>query len=437
MLLKEAPVKLNLPPQQSVVVRIPLMNTKAGAGDELYINFEVRTREAEPLIPVGHIIAYDQFILPVKTEKNACQADNSPALKISGDDNIVRIASPKVEFIFDKRQGIVTTYKVDGKNYFAGQYGIRPNFWRAPTDNDYGNGAPKRLQIWKQSSKELSVSDCHVRREDRQVWLTAIYRLVAGNDYMIEYKIYPSGIVRVTSRFMPIGNAKAAEIPKSEAELLATHTPLAEADKVINMTLEIPRIGIRFRLPVEMNTIRYYGRGPQENYCDRHKGSRLGLYETTAEQMYTPYVRPQENGHRTDVRWLAAISGEGKGLLIQAEENALEFNALRNSIEDFDGQEADAPYQWNNFTTEEILARNDDMAKDRLPKRTHINDIIFRNYVEVCIDMQQQGVGGYDSWGSRPIKEATIFADKEYCRTFTLIPVVSIKDIMQKVALKY
>jgi beta-galactosidase len=435
-LLKESALKLQLPPQESTVVDIPVAGLKAAAGDVIYVNLEATVKEPEALLPIGHVIAYDQFVLPPEGERKAYEESSIPSLNIKTEGDIIRITSPKMTFAFDRQKGIVCSYKIDGTEYFEDGFGIRPNFWRAPNDNDYGNGAPKRLQIWKQSGKELHVSDCEIKQADNLVLLTVLYRLAAGNDYMIEYKIYPSGIVRVASRFMPVTNAKSAEISKSEAELMATHTPLAEADKMVNMTLEVPRIGVRFRLPAQMNVIRYFGRGPQENYGDRYKGALLGLYETTAEEMYTPYVRPQENGHRTGVRWLAATQKGGKGLLIQAED-VIEFNALRNSVEDFDSQESDAPYQWNNFTPEEIAARNDVDAKDRLPKRTHINDIIFRNYVEICIDMKQQGVGGYDSWGARPVKEATIYADKEYHWAFTLIPVGGVKDLERKAGMKY
>ncbi len=217
---------------------------------------------------------------------------------------------------------------------------------------------------------------------------------------------------------------------------MATHSPMAASDKIINTTLEVPRIEMRFRIPASFNQVQYFGRGPEENYCDRNKGTITGLYTTTAEEMYTPYVRPQENGHRTDVRWFSLNNDSGKGLLIQAGQT-VGFNALRNSIEDFDSEEADAPYQWNNFSPEEIKARNDEEARNRLPRRTHVNDIKPREYVEICVDMKQQGVGGYDSWGSRPVAEATIYSDRDYEWSFTIVPVKSKKEAINKSAIKY
>ncbi|KAA6333986.1 Beta-galactosidase [termite gut metagenome] len=436
-LLKEAELRLNLPPQTSEIVTIPVSTMKVESGGEFFVNFEVTAKEAEQLIPVGHVIAYDQFELPIKTaDKKEYKAEKFPQLHTEQNDSSVRITSFGVEFIFNKQKGTATSYKINGFEYFNEEFGIQPNFWRAPTDNDYGNRGPLRLQIWKQSSKNFNVSDCSVKKENENVLLTVGYNLAAGNNYIVTYKIYPSGVIQVSNKFTPLTDVKAVETSKSEAELTATHTPLAESDKVVNKILETPRIGIRFRLPEQMNNIQYFGRGPEENYSDRYKGTLVGLYQTTAEEMYVPYVRPQENGHRTDTRWMAATTHSGRGLLIQAE-NKFEFNALRNAVEDFDSQEADAPYQWNNFTAEEIANRNDADAKDRLPKRTHINSIVPRPFVEICIDMKQQGVGGYDSWGSKPVPEAMIYTDREYNWSFTLIPVKNTKELEGKRKIAY
>ncbi|KAA6309716.1 Beta-galactosidase, partial [termite gut metagenome] len=220
----------------------------------------------------------------------------------------VSTTSSDIEFIFNKQKGTATSYKINGFEYFNEAFGMQPNFWRAPTDNDYGDGEPMRLQIWKQSSKNFKVSDCSVKSEDKNVVLTVCYNLAAGNNYIVTYKVYPSGIIHVSNKFTPLTDVKVVETAQSEAAQTATHTPLAESDRAINKILEVPRIGIRFRLPEQMNNIQYFGRGPEENYSDRYKGTVVGLYRTTVEDMYVPYVRPQENGHRTDTRWMAATT---------------------------------------------------------------------------------------------------------------------------------
>jgi beta-galactosidase len=153
--------------------------------------------------------------------------------------------------------------------------------------------------------------------------------------------------------------------------------------------------------------------------------------------MYYPYVRPQENGHHTDTRWVALTGGKTPGLLIEAD-RPIGFNALRNSVEDFDSEEAlPHPRQWNNFTPEEIAGHDEEAARNTLRRMHHINDITPRNYVEVCVDMKQQGVAGYNSWGARPEKGYTIPSNQEYNWGFTLIPVKNAKDIRGKTGYAY
>ncbi|WP_242053037.1 glycoside hydrolase family 2 TIM barrel-domain containing protein [Dysgonomonas sp. GY617] len=435
--IKEGNLPLSLAPQTSKTVNIPLTGLKPEAGVEYFVNFEVTTKVPEPLIPVGHIIAYDQFQLPIAADKKEYKSPNAPALSIAEQNGLVTISSSKVNFTLDRSKGIVTSYKVDGQEYFKDGFGIQPNFWRAPTDNDYGNRAPSRLQIWKESSKDFKIADLKTSKEGDNVLLSVDYLLAAGNHYIIDYKIYPSGVVNISSRFTALKEAKEASVAKSEAEEMATYTPKAKAEaKAKNNVLEVPRIGVRFRVPVGMNNIEYFGRGPEENYVDRFMGTMVGQYKATAEDLYYPYVRPQENGHHTDTRWLTATQSNGKGLLIQAEKT-IGFNALRNSVEDFDSEEADAEYQWNNFSAAEIANKDMKKARNILPKHTHINDITPRDFVEICVDLKQQGVAGYDSWGSRPIPEATIYSDEDYDWAFTLIPVSSTKDAASKAGLKY
>lgn len=209
--------------------------------------------------------------------------------------------------------------------------------------------------------------------------------------------MFPSGIVKVSVDFLST-ELQEKQIPVSEATQTATFSPEVSTTHNTSPVLNIPRIGIRFRLPATMNKVTYFGRGPGENYIARASGLKVGLYRTTAEKDYFPYVRPQENGHRTDTRWVALTNGQ-KGLILVAD-STIGFNALRNSVEDFDSEETTyRPYQWNNFSSEEIAARSEVEAKNNRPRHTHINDITPRNFVEVCIDMKQQGVAGYNSWG--------------------------------------
>ena len=412
---------LDIEPQSSQEFNINLAGLQAKSGTEYFVNFWVTTTEPEILIPAGHEIASEQFRLPIEPLAIAeHKASGKTNVTTEGDE--VKVSSSKMQFVFNKKSGLVTSYKVNGTEYFSGGFGIQPNFWRAPNDNDYGNGQPKREQIWKQSSKNFQVVDVITLSEGNNTILTANYLLTAGNLYIVKYTIYPDGVVHsditFTSTEMEEGKTEV-----SEATLMATFSPGQEEARRAASKLVVPRIGVRFHLPADMNQVEYFGRGPGENYVDRQTGSFVDLYRTTADAMYTNnYVRPQENGHRTDTRWVTLSRKNGKGLKIVADQT-IGFNALRNSVEDFDSEETiNRPRQWNNFTPEEITNRTEEKAKNVLRRMTHVNDITPRNFVEVCIDMKQQGVAGFDSWGDRPLPEHSLPANQEYHWGFTLIP---------------
>ena len=239
--------------------------------------------------------------------------------------------------------------------------------------------------------------------------------------------------MNVATHFTP-AQLDGVKIGISEATATATFSPgrdkVSERDKMV-----VPRIGVRFRLPVTMNQLEYFGRGPLENYWDRKAGYMIGQYKSTAEDQYFPYVRPQENGHHCDTRWIT-LGGKGKNLLIVADDE-MEFNAMRNSVEDFDaGKTTNRPYQWNNFTQEEINNRPNIGPYDK-PRQTHINDVTPRNFVEVCVDLKQQGLAGYDSWYSRPEPQYTLPANQEYKWGFTLIPAENANSAQKKAGYSY
>lgn len=399
--IKGGKVSLDIAPQASGEITIPVKGLKARPGVEYFVNFTVTAVEPEPGVPAGTDIAHEQFLLDIKPEKpmffiNASVAGPELETKTEGSKFIV--SSPKVQFVFDREKGSVISYQVDGYEYFEEGFGIRPNFWRAPTDNDYGNGAPRRLQVWKQASRSFDVREVTLMKERGVAVLSVEYRLPAGNSYITTYRVHPSGVVKAGVEYSPVLASGNTAVP------------------------ELPRVGVRFRLPAGMNAVEYFGRGPEENYADRNAGTLVGLYKTTADKMYFPYVRPQENGHHTDTRRVSFSAGDGRGLTVVAD-SLIGFNALRNSIEDFDSEEAVThPYQWSNFTPEQVANHDEAGAKDALRRMHHVNDIVPGDFVEVCVDMRQQGLAGYNSWGARPEPLYTIPADRSYKWGFTLIP---------------
>lgn len=415
--IAKAESKINLAPQASQTLSYSLAACKPQAGVEYFVTFKIVTTQPEKLVPVGHTIAHEQFRLPIEAPKIAYKTGGA-ALSVTDTEQEVTIGSSKVNFVFNKRLGVVTSYQVEGVEYFKDGFGIQPNFWRAPTDNDYGNGTPKRLQVWKESSKVFTVTRAQTETEGKNIILRVNYLLAAGNEYIMTYKVYPNGVVNVQAHFTST-DLKANKGEVSEATATATFSPRSKDEKGVSF-LEVPRIGVRFRLPATYEKLAYFGRGGEENYVDRKHGTLVALHETTASRNYYPYVRPQENGHHTDTRWLALTDGKS-GLAVVAD-NLVGFNALRNSIEEFDSEESTHDYQWRNFTPEEVADKNVAAAKNVLRRMHHINDVQPRDFVEVCVDLKQQGVGGYDSWGSRPEPEFQIPSNEHYHWGFTLIP---------------
>lgn len=432
--VKSDRLDIQLAPQETKEVTIDVPSIGTNNSDEYFVNFEFVQKKASHLVPAGHIVAIEQFkVNNEQAAKPLYKNARGSKLKITTNDDEISAKSSTVNFVFNKKTGLVTSYKVNGTEYFDKGFGLQPNFWRAPNDNDYGNGMPKRLQIWKESSKDFNVVEAHAYEEGNRVVVAANYLLAAGNLYMVKYTIDPAGIVKADIKFTST-DMKASETEVSEATKLATFSPEVDAARKSSSALNVPRIGVRFRMPVKMNNVKYFGRGPHENYIDRNASAKVGVYATTAEEMYYPYVRPQENGHRTDTRWVA-FTNSGKGLLVVADET-VGFNSLRNSVEDFDSEEiTNRDYQWHNFTEDEV--QNEENAENKMPRQTHINDISPRDFVEVCIDLKQQGVAGYNSWGDRPLPQNTLPTNKDYEWGFTFIPVKNAGDIDRSISKSY
>ena len=385
---------LNIAPQSSATLTVPM--NKLAAGKEYILRFTAATLRGTMAVPAGHQVATDQFVVQENPVKTVLAGAKGPKLTVDDQGDEITIKSSKVAFVYNKAKAVVTSYKVNGVEYFSEGFGIQPNFWRGPTDNDYGNGMPARLQIWKEASANFKAT-AKTRNEGANVLLTVSYLLPTGNAYVVNYTVAPNGMVGVDAHFAAVTYGDA-------------------------MKKNVPRVGVRFRMPAEMNKVEYYGRGPEENYADRNNGTMVGIYKSTADAMKYDYVRPQECGHHTDTRWLRIASAKGKGLTIVGD-GVFEFNALRNSVEDYDCENnTNRPRQWSNFSAEEIANHNDAAEKNYRRRQTHINDISPRNYVEVCIDGKHAGVGGYDSWGARPEQKYLIPANENHGFAFVIKP---------------
>ena len=385
---------MNIAPQSEAEITVPLKATKPGK--EYLISFSATTNNATALVPAGHEAAHDQFAVTATAAAPAVKAAG-PALAVDNQGNQVVVKSSRVSFVFDKAKGMVTSYKVAGKEYFYEGFGLQPNFWRGPTDNDYGNQMPYRLQVWKEASANFKVAEASASMQDKNAVVEVKYALPTKNTMTVKYTIMPSGAITVDGDFAAVTQGDAAKA-------------------------NVPRIGLRFRVPASLNHVQYYGRGPEENYADRNNGTLLGIYSALADDMKYDYVRPQECGHHTDTRWLAVGGAKSGGLKVMSS-TPFEFNALRNSVEDYDCENnTNRPRQWSNFSPEEIASHNDAAQKQLMRRQTHINDIAPRPFVEVCIDAKHAGVGGYDSWGARPEQKYLIPAGQQHTFSFTIMP---------------
>ena len=375
-------MSVDVAPQSSSTITIPAYD-KLKPELSYVLRLEAVTTKEDRLIPAGFVIAHDAFEVSRAIRKNYFSEASKPLNVEQSADNI-EISGGKVSLTFDKTQGVISSYKYAGRELLADGFGLRPNFWRAPTDNDFGNGEPVRCEQWRLAGDKF-VTATDVTEGESGVTLKVYYTLPYSASLVISYTVNAAGQLAVKSNFT---GGRGEKLP------------------------ELPRLGVRFRLPRAMESFSYYGRGPQENYWDRNFGTLMGQYATTAVKENYPYVRPQETGHHTDTEWMRF-----KGLEIVADDK-MEFNVLCNTIEEYDpATNTKRDYQWSNLFEGDTSTQNN-------RRQMHINDIDVNanNFVEVCLDYRQTGVGGYDSWGSRPEADNTLRSDGNYEWGFTIIP---------------
>ena len=363
---------LDIEPEQSKMITIDTGTLEVKPGVEYFITISAKTTGDENLLAAGWEIASEQFRMSAELPVKQYQASNQEKVTFT-EGSAINVSGKDFKLIVDSKTGIITSYKTKGKELLLNGFGPRPTFWRAPTDNDYGWKMPTVCRLWKKTSEELPNS---AKVKTSQV----------GNDVMIEI-VYELDSVKSTwkTQYTISGNGAI----KVENELVT----LDESMPVI------PRIGMKMQLSSELNKLEYFGRGPWENYSDRKSSAFVGLYKSTVPEQYVPYIRPQENGHHTDVRWLSLTCNDGSGLMVVAD-SLIEFNALNHPLEDFDA------------------------GSDKYKNLKHVNDIMTKNLVELHIDYRQIGVAGDDSWGGMPHSPYLIKPSaKGYKYGFTLIPI--------------
>jgi len=333
---------------------------------EILVNFEFRSREAQPLIDKGQVLARQQFCIQPYQFPVLSDDVKTPGITKEETISYLKLTAAGTTLTIGKWSGLIDYLDVDGKPMLLDRHSILPEFWRAPTDNDYGARFQERFAVWK--SPEMKLKELDV--EDN-------------------------------------GAEATFELPAVKATLKLTYTLTAEGEVIIRQQLDADdeakvapmfRYGMQLQMPQAYNSVKYYGRGPVENYCDRHDSEFLGVYEAKVADEYFPYVRPQESGNHTDVRWFRVLNADGQGLEFYAGA-PIEVSAL-------------------NYLTEDL---DDGPVKDKVIGR-HSGDLVERPLTQVHIQQRQMGLGCVNSWGAWP-REEYMLPYRDYDFTYVIKPV--------------
>ena len=366
---------LDVPAQQSRTFTIPYDRSKI-TGKEVFLNIDFRLKNAEPLMTAGQVVAYAQ--LPVVT-KQACEGDCSKMLaeghgkkkmKLAAKkDNVIAVTTPNLTFKLDRTTGLISEYAYNGKSMLGEGGTLKPNFWRAPTDNDMGANLQKKFKVWKNPQMNLKNIDVKKDKKANTVTIVTSFDMPEVQGQMdITYLVFANtGAVKVTEDFKATEGAKVSDMF---------------------------RFGMLLQMPYTMEKSNYYGRGPVENYSDRKDCMRIAIYNDDADNQYFPYIRPQESGTKSDIRWWKQTDATGLGLQVKS---CTPFYA---SALHFDTEELD----------------DGDEKEQR-----HSFDLKKSKFTNLFLDAAHMGVGGENSWGAWPLEKYRVhYGNKTF--NFVLIP---------------
>jgi beta-galactosidase len=354
-----------IPPHKSKAITVNYPTLVLSPGAEYYIEFSFKAKAISEMIPKGHEVAWEQFRLP--WEKADVKPDLASLSKIK-----IRNTNPdkpvvegnNFQIAFDAKKGLLVSYLYNNTEYIAST--PVPDFWRAPTDNDMGNNMPSRCKIWKHAFDNATVDSFNiVQINPNVVEVHTVFNLPSiSSKYKIAYSIFGSGEIIMRNRFIP-GNKNLPDMP---------------------------RVGMRMCIPGRFENVTWYGCGPQENYIDRNSGAKVAVHFSNVSEFFFPYVRPQECGNLTNVRWIALKDNLGNGLLA-AGLPTLSVSALNINADDL------------NWT----------------PQTRHACEVRKSEFIYLHLDLKQMGVGGDNSWGAIVHPEYTIPV-KEYGYTIRFKP---------------
>ncbi|WP_172504439.1 glycoside hydrolase family 2 TIM barrel-domain containing protein, partial [Bacteroides acidifaciens] len=365
---------LKAAPQQTVKVQLPIDTKNICPCKELLLNVNYKLKAAETLLPAGTTVAYDQLSirdykapeLKLENVQASNLAVNVPSI-LDNDHYYLIVKGENFSMDFNRQNGYLCRYDVNGMQMMEDGSELTPNFWRAPTDNDFGAGLQRKYAVWK--NPELKLTSLKHGIENDQAVVRAEYDMKSvGGKLFLTYTINNKGAVKVTQKMV--------------------------ADKSKKVS-EMFRFGMQLRMPLAFNEVEYYGRGPVENYSDRNHGAMIGKYRQTVEEQFYPYIRPQETGTKTDIRWwrLLNIGGNGLEFVSEAPFSASALNYTIESLDDGD-------------------------AKDQ----RHSPEVEKANFTNFCIDKVQTGLACVNSWGAIPLEKYRLpYQDYEF--SFIMSPV--------------
>ena len=349
---------IDVKPQETKQIELPFTVSTVRDGKERLVNIVYRLKKAEPLMEAGQVVAYQQFsmgswkgndIVTPTAEQKAMMAKEGKKAQIDNGkkSGVVAVNTHSVNVAWDKTTGLLTRYTVGGKQLLGEGGTLKPNFWRAVTDNDMGGAANRDYKVW--FNPELKLKSLNIKKGAK------------GS----------ADVAVVTAHY---------DMPTVKAQLTLTYNVAADGSMAVTEAMTTTsgadispmfRFGMVMELPYDMDLSTFYGRGPVENYADRKLSQNIGIYTQTADEQFYPYIRPQETGTKCDLRWWRQTDSEGNGFTVLSDKE-FSASALHYSIADL----------------------NDGDEKEQ----RHSPQVPKSRYTNLCIDLAQAGVGGVDSW---------------------------------------
>lgn len=325
------------------------------ATEEITINFAFASDGSQPLVDKGQVMARQQIVLNgYEFDKVDAPANTGSKIKVEETNSYVKVSAERMSVTIGKKTGMIDYLDVDGEPMLKFRESMTPEFWRAPTDNDYGASLQKKMRVWKNPQMNLKSFDKSESKDS--VVLTANFEMPEVKaELMLRYRINAAGEVAVTEKMTTDKEAKVADLF---------------------------RYGMQLQMPASFSKLEYYGRGPEENYIDRHSSAFIGKYEANVKDEYYPYVRPQESGNHTDIRYFSIFNPTtGKGITFEGYA-PMECSAIPYLVEDLDAG-IEKEHAWGQ----------------------HSGDLVEKGLVQLHIQQRQFGLGCIDSWGSSPMEK--------------------------------